>query len=318
MKTSSDTEMLIRKFLEQGINELPDRSYDVVRNAIEDTRQRAAFGPWRESLMSRFVVFATAAAALVLAVVIGTRFVPNPGVGVQPSPTTTPPTVPTSTPTEAPTTAPTAPIVENPIGRLRPGITYVAHPFDTLLGMDARPFTFTVPSDNWEAARGDSGNTFAATWNSGDGEAGGVGIGFLKVHSLNGDACHWVGTADDVAIGPTANDLLEALDGSPNVTLETDRSDVVTLTMPTTLAEDDVDCDETDYRIWNAEGFDIYAQGPSNIWLLTIDDFGGRYVILRSYMPDTPDKVINELDAIYRSITISDDHGCPKFSTSCN
>jgi hypothetical protein len=312
MKNSRDPDLVIREFLAQGIDELPDRSYDVVRNAIEGTHQRAIFGPWRESLMSRFVVFATAAAAIVLAVLVGTRFLPNSGVGVQPTPTDSPTSVPTAVPTQTHGPSPTSSPVADPSGRLRPG-TYAVHPFDNPSAMDGRRFTFTVPSRNWEAI-GEPGNTTGIVWNDGSDDDFGLGFGFLKVHSLNSDACHWA-TDEDIAIGPAALDLLEALDGASTVELETNRTDLVTLTLPATLPPD---CDEGEYRIWNAEGFDIPALEPSNIWRVFIDDFGGRYVVLLSHTPETPAEVINELETMLRSVASSDDPGCSQFAESCD
>jgi hypothetical protein len=328
MSNTHDPDRLIRAYLDEGVTELPDRVFDDVRAEIDRTRQRVAFGPWNGDNMNSTARFALAAAAVVIVAVIGLRFLPGagPGPGTSISPTAQP--TPAATPTAVPTVAPTvsASLTADPQGRLQPG-TYLAHPFDTLLGMDARAFTFTTPSGNWEAL-GDSGHTSAVAWNTGSGDSGGVGVGFLKVHSLNGDACKWSGNDDDIAVGSTVDDLLEALAGSTTVAGGDDAYDEhvanvdgqgLELTMPATLAQDDVGCDETDYRIWNAEGFDIYAQGPSNIWRLGIFNVGSeRYVVMASYMPDTPDEVRDEIMAIFRSVVIDSAAGCPQSSTSCN
>jgi hypothetical protein len=311
MTTTRDPDFLIQAFLDDGIDELPDSSYDVVRAAIDRKRQRVLLGPWRERRMSKFALIGTAAAGVVLAAVIGIRTAP-PGGGIGGAP------VSTASP------APSA--IADPTGRLQPG-TYVVHPFDTLLGMDARAFTFDIPSADWEA-HGDTGATVGVAWNDGSGESHGVGLGFLKVHSLNSDACHWSGTDDDVPIGTTVDDLLEALASSTEFEFQGPYSEWVsnampqgaTLTMPATLQESDVDCDEGAYRIWNAEGFDIYAQGPSNDWRLGIFEVDGeRYVVMGSFMPDTSEEVLHELwEGIFRSVRIDPSPGCPKYSHTCD
>src|SRR5262245_58744425 len=99
MKSSRDPDVLIRAFIEEGIEELPDSSYDVVRASIERSRQRVGFGPWRTNLVTRFATYGIAAVAAVLIAVIGIRFLPtNGGIGVQPSPT---PTTDSSSPPSA-------------------------------------------------------------------------------------------------------------------------------------------------------------------------------------------------------------------------
>ena len=114
MNARRDPDLLIKAFLEDGVNELPDRSYDAVRAAIEQKRQWVVLGPWRERQMTRFAIFGVAAAAIVLAAVVGLRFLPSDGetaVGSQPAQTATPTVAPTASPrpTAAPSPAPTPP-----------------------------------------------------------------------------------------------------------------------------------------------------------------------------------------------------------------
>lgn len=316
-----DPERLISEFLDAGLTELPDRAYDAVRSQIDHTRQRVVIGPWKEEQVSRFAMFAVAAAAIVLVAVIGIRFLPTDGgVGVQPTATpTTPPTASSASPTGQATP------IRDPVGLLQPG-TYVAHPFDNVLGMDARGFAFQVPSGNWEAMEL-VGNTIGVAWNDGSGDSGGVGVGFLKVHSLNGEACQWSGTDDDVEFGPTVDDLLTVLTrpfntsgyaaGEPyaeNIANMTGQG--IELTMQSPLPSG---CDEGAFRIWNASGYDIYAQGSWNVWRLGVFDVSGeRYVVMASYMPDTPDEVRGEMMDIFRSVSIDSSPGCPQYDHTCN
>jgi hypothetical protein len=97
MSTSRDPDRLISAFLDEGEEQLHDQVYDAVRAAIEHKRQRAFIGPWRISSMNRFLAIGAAAAAAVLAVVIGSQvFGPPTNVGGGDEATPTPqPTSPT-------------------------------------------------------------------------------------------------------------------------------------------------------------------------------------------------------------------------------
>ena len=108
MTAPRNTDRLIREFLEEGRNELPDRAYDAVRAQIDHTRQRVFIGPWRFNLMNTYARYAIGAGAIVLVALLGIQlFSLGGGVGKStpsPAPTATP--APTPTPTAAPTAAP--------------------------------------------------------------------------------------------------------------------------------------------------------------------------------------------------------------------
>ena len=91
---------LIRAFLDEGQNELPERAMHAVRRDIHRTRQRVVIGPWRESQMSKLARMAIGVAAVVAVAVVSFNVVSSrngTGVGSQPgpspSPTATPPLV---------------------------------------------------------------------------------------------------------------------------------------------------------------------------------------------------------------------------------
>ena len=147
-------------------------------------------------------------------------------------------------------------------------------------------FTFTVPSGSWEGVA-DPGQMIGIT----NFEGFVLGMGFLMVSSLNGDPCNWLGTADDIAIGPTVDDLVAGLTSSTeyetsdptDVTLGGYSGKQVVVTMPTLGGSGDnygSDCDEQAFRIWNAEGFTIYSQGPEQLWRLYILDVEGTRVVV--------------------------------------
>jgi hypothetical protein len=88
----------IRAFLDKGTVELPDRSFDAVRAAIDRTPQRTFIGPWRNRPMTGTSRLAAVAAVLVVAV-IGIVVVAMPALGPAATPPPTGSTKPSSTPT---------------------------------------------------------------------------------------------------------------------------------------------------------------------------------------------------------------------------
>lgn len=124
MTRTPDPERLIRAYLDEGLNELPDWVYEVVRSDIDRTRQRVVIGPWRTPDMNTFAKLAMAAAAVVVVAIVGINVLPRSGgdnLGGQalpsqsPNPTASP--LPSSAPTPSPTLAPTFP----PAGSLAVG-----------------------------------------------------------------------------------------------------------------------------------------------------------------------------------------------------
>lgn len=289
MNASRDADRFIRDFLETGVNELPERSFDAVRTSIEATRQRFAFGPWREEFVMRYATFAIAAIAVVVIAAIGIRFLPgNGGFGSQPTP------------------------IPDPNGVLVPGPRYEVHPFAPANNIG---FTFAVPSTNWEAITFDGG-TDGIAW---AGDSGGVGLGFLRVKSLNPDPCSWDGTADDLVIGPSVDDLVNALQASQarysvSEPMPVSVSGYSGKSMQLTLLGDGFStsngsatsgCDQGIYRIWNADGFDIHAQGLANNWVLRIVDVNGqRVVILASSLAGSEPLRLAELQRISDVVAI--------------
>ena len=91
MTASRDPDRLIRAFLHEGLDELPDPVYDAVRDRIEQTRQRALIGLWRTSDVNNFLKIGLAAAAVVVIAVVAFNLLPgSPTPGGEPSPTPEP------------------------------------------------------------------------------------------------------------------------------------------------------------------------------------------------------------------------------------
>ena len=194
---------LIRAFMAEGRDELPDRTFDAVRGDIHRTRQRVVIGPWREPQMSNLAKVALAAAAVIAVLFGASRLLPStPGPGATPPPPTPSPTQ-SATPTEsaAPSVAliSPGPICDSPsqTGQLEPGTYSVSNTDRTLV-----PYTVEVPA-GWNLLSGcliaNNGETDSdvlfVTWN---------------VSHIFPDACQW-DENDVVSAGTTAAELTDLL-----------------------------------------------------------------------------------------------------------
>jgi hypothetical protein len=304
MTARRDPDQLIRAFLDEGWNELPDRAYDAVRADIEGTRQRVVIGPWKEQHIMNAARFALAAAAVVLVAVVGIRFVPgliNSGPGATLQPTQAASQTPIASTDVTPTVAPSPIAIHD--GRLTPG-TYLFEPFAESGG----PLTATVdvPSSSWEGMEVGVGKA---------GESDGLGMGFLQVLNLNGDPCAWKGAADDVAMGPTVDDLVAGLGNETeydtsdpvDVTLGGYAGKRLVVTMPGNIHDaNGLGCSDAEYRIWDGPGFAIYAQGPNNRWTMSILDVDGqRVVVMMSDFADSDPALSAELESMVNSVVIN-------------
>jgi len=192
---------LIRAFVAEGRDELPDRAFDAVRGEIHRTRQRVVIGPWREPQMSNLAKVALAAAAVVAVLFGASRLLPpasGPGA-IQPSPT--PGQTATPTDTAAPSVAfiSPGPLCEDlsMTGQLEPGTYSVSNAAWTQV-----PYTVDVPA-GWTLvdgcgflrSAGTNSEVLVMTWN---------------VSHVYPDACQWDDN-DVVAAGTTAAQLTDLL-----------------------------------------------------------------------------------------------------------
>ena len=182
---------------------------------------------------------------------------------------------------------------------------------------DTLTVTFTVPG-GWHAFADPPGVLLGLVpaGDPGTGAPGGIAFQFRDVTTLKGDPCHWTGTDDDIRVGPTADDLVQALqeqtayEASDPVDVVVggyagQRVDIVSPTEPFSEvngATTAVGCDEGVWRFWDGE---IYAQGPANRWQTNILDVDGtRLVIVVQDFPGTLVADRAELDAIVDSMVI--------------
>ena len=110
MTAPHDLDRELAAFLTDGPTELPDPSFDAVRDRMETTRQRVVLGPWRVPDMSKFVPYALGTAAVVVALAVGIQLL-RPAEPTGPAaadPSVQPSAIPSPTPSTAPTASPAA------------------------------------------------------------------------------------------------------------------------------------------------------------------------------------------------------------------
>ena len=145
MNAQRDPDRLINAFLMEGQTELPDQVYDAVRATIEHERQRVVIGPWRMPTMNKLVPIALGAAAVVVALVVGTQLLGPPapdGVGAPPA----------ATPSPSPeASAPVPSVAASPsLGdRSLPEGPFVFTDGELDDGLRNVPVTVTIPARGW-------------------------------------------------------------------------------------------------------------------------------------------------------------------------
>jgi hypothetical protein len=306
MTPHRDPDRLVRSYLFEGAERLNDQVYDAVRAEIEHKRQRVVIGPWRMPNMSKFAALGLGAAAVVVALVVGTQLLGPPasgGVGATPSPTAAP------SPTATPTPSAAAPSPSQPAAGTLP-----AGPF--AITDQGQPITVNIPSTGWTFDPG-----FSVVGKGGEvnnlPEAAlllwsyPAGTGF----DVYGDPCHWASTKPDLP-ATTVDEFAAALAAQPSrdaskpvdVTVGGHVGKGITLHVP-----DDIDfsqsspCDEDNfasYGVAGDSGPSRYHQGPGQIdelWILDVD--GATVVLDAMYRPDSRAELVEELRAIVESAT---------------
>lgn len=304
MNVQDNFERQVASWLAEGPHQLPETALDRILGVIDQTDTwRPTWLPRRET-MNRTILAAGSLAAVVLLAVIGFGLWSGGGM-LGPGATTSPTSSPEPTVSTLPSASP-RPATE---GELQPG-TYILDPLQA--ADNPLTVTFTVP-EGWEVI---GGNNIISE------RAGDIlGIQLEDITSLNGDPCDWTGTADDVSVGTTVDDLVEALGAQTaygvsepvDVTISGysgTRVDIVHPTEPFTGRgnSEAPGCDDGRYRIWSSavHGPDgVYAQGPANRWQANILDVEGtRLVIVASDFPDTAAEDRAEMHAIIDSFVI--------------
>jgi hypothetical protein len=302
MTTSRDPDFLIEAFLHEGINELPDRSFDVVRDSIERTRQRVVFGPWREDQMNKLVAFGLAAAAVVLVAVIGSQFIqgnlPAPAGSPAPTATLSPTASPTPTADDSP--APTDTAMALPAeGELAAGRYAVSDEGETRV-----PLSFSVPS-GWTTSEG-------IVRKGPEGTKVEVAFSPFVVDHVYRDACRWEGTATAVN---TAAEIMAALGGQTgrevgpiaDVVIDGYSGQQIRLFVPNDA--DLSDCTWEFIHTWPLPGGDDAggwgAQPGQTDMISVVDVHGEALVVVTSYQQFSVPGDLAELRSIFDSIDIA-------------
>jgi hypothetical protein len=291
MSTDRDTTRVVRSWLQTDEHESADRVLDAVLDQLDTTPQRRAtrWPARRLPDMNTFVKFGLAAAAVVVAALLGFNYLVAPNIGVSgPGDPTPTPTAPDPSPENMPGS-----------GALDPGAYRITDESYTPVEL-----VITVPA-GWHAS-----DTGAVGKNKDS--LGELGMAAFVVTHVYGDACDSEGTLTE--IGPTADDLVAALVAEQNVDV-TGPTDVtidgypargLDLAFPPGLDVDTCRNPGLNIQIWADEAeinfFAIPVGHTASVYVADID--GQRVVITTDTGPEATEEDIAERDAIVDSIRI--------------
>jgi hypothetical protein len=305
MTRQPDIEQLLEAWLSEGPTDTADAVFDAAVARVYRQRQRLGWRLlWRLPMNTNLKLAVAGAAVLVVALAAWQLLPDGSAPGVEPS------TRPSPTVTLAP--SPTATVASLPEGAVAAG-TYRLRPFpDSTLIIDA-----TVPGGGWlggppSAIGGPVGESNAPN---------GVAVAFLRAQTIHSDPCHWdknrSGSAPqdgDVEVGPTVDDLAEALANAP---YESTAPVAAMLggysgkRLELHLVPDPSGCDtfsgdEGQYFVFGGRDGSQFAQGGANTWQVTIVDVAGTRLIavLMSY-EETSAADLTAAQAILDSVVIT-------------
>jgi hypothetical protein len=320
-----DVSRAIRSWLHEDRHEDASRVAGAVLDQVVATPQRRAMW-WRARrmpFMNKFVSLGLGAAAVVVALIIGTQVLGPPapgGVGAPASPSPSPTLAPAAVTTPSPTPAgglPDGPFLitgdDGPIdgGPVQISVAIASpgwFPYPEVDGVTKGP------DDGQDPPEGAGAMLLAWTWP--------VGTGF----NVYGDPCNWIttipetpATAPDEIAADLAAQASRDSTAPVDVTVGGYAGKAITLRTPMSFYIDEdasreeefADCDQDAFVMYGIEGNDTEAirnaQGPGQIDELWILDVNGAIVILdASYSPATPAALIEELRALAESATFDE------------
>jgi hypothetical protein len=310
MSTDRDTTRIVRSWLEEGVTALPDRVLDAVLDQLPATSQRRAWWPARRfHEMNNPFKFAIAAAAVVVVALVGINLLPREGGFAGPGPSPTPnPT--TSTASPIPTPSPSSASNVNVVGNFFAGETYFID--DPCCNGPAR-ISLSFPAPGWFSID----PVILGKNVLGDPDLYDIYLSPHLVGNVYTGGCHWTGTGLIPPVGPSVDDLANALlaqagpGASPPtaVTVGGHPGKKVELQIP-----NDIDVDTCDsegsfpiFGRWRAADTEFgaapwtYGNGQNNtVYIVDVD--GTRQVIDTMYLPGTSAANLAELDQIVASI----------------
>jgi hypothetical protein len=270
----------------EGPTPLPEGIRDAVRAQLPKTRQIGLLpGPMRyEDMMSKPIQFAIAAAAVVLAVVIGISLLSGPNIGNDPEQTASP--TATATADGSPTALPPG---EGPLDA-------GTYSLDTSFPVG---ITFEVP-DGWRSCSEGEVDQGVCLY----GDPRGVGVSFLIVDNVVADPCGPINQLIDPPVGPSVDDLVTAISNlegfeataATDVTVDGFSGKQFTVTAPEVEG-----CGAT----W-VVGDRTNGVGPAEVNEMRILDIDGvRAVISGSYFVGASEEQLSALHSVIASIQIA-------------
>jgi hypothetical protein len=300
MNRSPDVELVLRDYFADDGLTAPDYLLDVVEGRISRQPQRHTWRlPWRLPPMNRIITYVAAAVAVLVLAVVGYNLLPRQG-GVGGQPTALPTSSPAATgPVDLPSGTLTAGRYRLDLSFIDPGLSIVAAVPAGWIGHPEIP-ALTSPAGSNE----------------------GLLIGFMQADRLFSDACHWdldgTGSPDqqgDVVVGPTAADLVSALQANASYMTSghepTSVGGFQARALELQLPGNDVisTCDRRpgestgDYFVFPG-GF--YAQGTNSRWHLHIIDVDGtRLITMISIAEGTSEAEFEVAEAIAMSFEVT-------------
>ena len=291
-----NVDQLLRAWLDLGPDVAPDRVHSAVALEVRTTRQAFGWSRWaseRFPTMNNPIRIAAALAAVAVIVFVGLRYLVPDNTG------DTEPTA-TSTPTASPTAT--------PVG-VRP-----LPPWGSGGKLDPGTYTAEVPGSDV------SGPGVTATLSIGAGwESGGwyimnpplfsKQVSFWTVANVHGDICD-PESLPDPAIGPTVNELVEALDAQAN----TDLSPAVEVEVGgfpgkrvTIRPADNANCGPESGRHYfvsprgePGQHFDTTAHPQHTLWIVDVE--GHRVVIATSQGDPADTDATTSIARVIRSL----------------
>lgn len=277
----------------EGMTPLPDPIRNAIRAQLPTTRQIGPIaGLMRDIHMSTNLKLGLAAAAVVVAAILGFRYLSGPNVGNEPEASPSPSVAPSAaaSPKPLPTAVGTA---------LRPG-TYFLTSFPVHLSVDVP--TFEAPAE-WFAGCADGGVLEQSVCFRPTPTAGVFAVGFPLVDNVVADPCS--GVLLDPPVGPTVDDLVSAISNlegfeatAPlDVTVDGFHGKQLAVTRVSPAVPD---CGST----W-ASGARVNVMGSGEANLVRILDVDGvRIVLTGAYDPAASEADLTTIQQLFASVNI--------------
>jgi hypothetical protein len=284
MTDSRKPDRLIGAFLSEGVEELPDRVYDSVRDQLHHNRQRVVIGPWRMPIMNNPIRIGLAAVAALVVAVIGIQLLGGGNVGGPPD----------ATPSPSAAASPKALPIDFDVALK--GRYSLAAGFPVAI-------TFDVPA-GWVACS--AGPVEQGACEKASGSLTGVSVSFTIIDNVVADPCGSGAPLLDPPVGPSVDDLVAAISNLPgfeatsatDVTVDGFSGKQFTLTAPSTAACSDI-------KTW-ATADRTNGVSAGEVLEMRILDVGGvRVVIAGSHLSTSGEAQLSTLHQVIASSQIA-------------